>query len=73
MTCCVLGDQDAILRHVASRGDRTSPTPEYKPSTSEVSTRDHLSFPRNYRPLIWNEVDRTRTSSSGRNLAVHRK
>jgi hypothetical protein len=22
MTCCALGDQDAILGHVASRGDR---------------------------------------------------
>ena len=31
MTCCALGDQDAILGHVAWRGDRKSPWLEYKP------------------------------------------
>lgn len=40
MTCCVLGDQDAILGHVASRGDRISPSQRIEtPSGLAVNRR----------------------------------
>jgi hypothetical protein len=39
MTCCALGDQDAILGHVASRGDRKSPSSKIELRTTELSSR----------------------------------
>ena len=44
MTCCALGNQDAILRHVASRGDRTSPSFKIELRTTELSSRTRQEF-----------------------------
>lgn len=38
MTCCALGDQDAMLGHVASRGDRISPSHRIETRVAWLST-----------------------------------
>src|SRR3954454_8637140 len=44
MTCCAPGDQDAILGHVASRGDRTSPSSKIELRITELSSGTRQEF-----------------------------
>src|SRR5690348_5980419 len=51
-TCCALGEQDAILGHVASRGDRKSPMHRIEAREAKLSTRVRPGDPRSRSGLV---------------------
>jgi len=56
MTCCALGDQDAILGHVASRGDRISPSSRVEASARGLSTRARPRRVTKISTVQWNRL-----------------